>query len=217
VVGLSLIPYPFRITAPGSSKPEHYSTVVNATPGYAREVLTPPGTQVAAGQPLLRLEAPELDYDIAAVECQLARAEAVRRQALQEAGRQPRTDRPSHRRGPTADATTCKRRRADLTVRARQAGFWAAPAIEAGLGAWLPRGTVIGQIIDTRTFLFRAVVSQQGASRFYSDKIRNAGIRLRGQADRLLPVRRIQVLPAEQNVLPSRRWVGVRAATLRWT
>ncbi|OGV69814.1 MAG: hypothetical protein A3K19_28845 [Lentisphaerae bacterium RIFOXYB12_FULL_65_16] len=199
---VGMVPFPCRYAAPGVAETVQFSVVANETPGYIAEVLAPSGSQVQAGQPLVRLEAPELRFEIAGTETQLERARALRLQALEgsAANLQPIE---------THIAAVEKRRRHlevqldALVVRARHAGLWSAPTLELAMGAWAKRGTELGQVVNTTAFVFKAVVSQQEAARLFGQPIRRVEVRLAGRAGWSMRVTGLDIVPADQTTLPA--------------
>ena len=90
-----------------------------------------------------------------------------------------------------------------LTVRAKHNGRWIAPDLDHAFGAWLPRGTALGQVVNADSFYFSAIVSEKEAARLFNGTIRSAEVRLRGQAGLVVPVLSEKIIPAEHQVLPS--------------
>ncbi len=202
VLLLGVIPFPTRVVSPGVLESVDHTIVANEVPGQLVAVQVSSGARVTHGQPLLQFENQELEFQLAQINAQLTETRAHHRRALQLA---------------TADLAPIQRqvhaieerqrellrRRAALTVRAPQDGLWIAPAVEHHLGQWFLRGAPLGQVIDDRAFQFSAVVSQQEAARLFDQQVRTAEVRLRGQAGSSLPVTDQQIIPAEQQQLPS--------------
>jgi putative peptide zinc metalloprotease protein len=90
-----------------------------------------------------------------------------------------------------------------LLVRARQSGIWVAPNIQDMVGSWLQRGSVIGEIVNQGDFRFSAVVSQSEASELFTGKIEKTEVRIHGQGDQNLKVLEYQIIPFQQQKLPS--------------
>jgi len=173
------------------------------------EVLALDGSLVQAGQPLFRLENRELELQIEAAQAQLAGTEAMLRRAL---GESTADLKPLESR---AEATRqfldrLLEAQQSLLVRAPHAGLWVAPQLNDIVGSWLERGFATGQLIDTSSFYFSAIVSQNEASRLFTDEIRKTEVKVYGQADQVLPVRSQKVIPADRQNLPSAAvgWAG---------
>jgi putative peptide zinc metalloprotease protein len=206
---LELIPFPSHFRAPGILQAKGYAMVVAPVSGMVEEILVPDGAVVQTGQPLFRMTNRELELRLAAARAQLVETEAMERRALRQATADLR---------PLASRAEANRKliarfeeeRASLVVRAAQPGRWVAPTLAELRGAWVDRGTAIGQLVDGSRFYFSAIVSQNEASRLFSNEIRGAEVKLRGQMDTTLPVKERTVIPVDRRNLPSAAlgWAG---------
>lgn len=213
VAGIALLtavlPFPNHFRAPGILQAKSYSVLATPVDGTVAELLTTEGATVEPGQPLFRLVNPELDLRVAAARAQLEETEAMQRRALREATADLQ---------PLASRATAMRQLLDrmleeqaaLLVRAPHAGRWVAPMLLDLKGAWVERGTPVGQVVDGSQFYFSAIVSQNEASRLFAREIERSAVKLRGQAGLTLPVTSQVVIPAERRNLPSAAlgWAG---------
>lgn len=202
VVLLELVPFPNHFRAPGVLQAVEHTIVVNHSPGFIQSLLVPPGSRVQRGQPLLQLRDPELEFELAAGRAQLAESEAQELRALQQQTADLLPIRSRHE-VILKHLRRLEEQQAALTVRAPHDGQWVAPEVDRLGGAWFPRGTALGQVINAGSFYFSAIVSEKDASRLFTREIRHAEIRLRGQAGTTLPVTEQKIIPAEHQVLPS--------------
>jgi putative peptide zinc metalloprotease protein len=199
---LALCPFPNRFRAPGVMEAIQYVRVVNDAPGYVRRIRVPSGVEVREGTPLIELADRELDLEVAATKAQRNEALAMQLRAL----RMEQVDRqPIQKRLETIESKlrNLEMQKASLLVRARQPGIWVAPNIQDLVGSWLQRGSVIGEIVNRQAFRFSAVVSQDEASELFTGKIEKAEVRIHGQGDRNLKVVEYQIIPFQQQKLPS--------------
>ena len=206
---LDVIPFPNRFRSPGVLQAEQYSVVVAEVSGYVAEILTPDGTFAEKGQPLFRLHNKDLELKIRSAEAQLAETEAMQRKALRESTADLR---PLQSR---AEATRklldrLNQYQSDLLVVAPHEGMWVSPGIDDRIGSWYERGAPAGQLVDSSSFYFSAIVSQNDASRLFSKEIRHSEIKFFGQVESTLPVTGTKVIPVEKNRLPSASvgWAG---------
>jgi len=201
-VFLAFFPVPDRFRAPGVMETMQYVQVVNDAPGYVKRVLAPSGREVSKGTPLVELADRELELEIEATSAQRKEALAMQLRALrmEMADLEPIRKRLEAVESKLGDLET---QRASLTVRARQAGIWVAPAMKDLIGAWLNRGSVIGQIVNENSFRFSAIVSQDEATELFTGKINKAEVRLHGQGGENLTVSKFQIIPYRQEKLPS--------------
>ena len=74
----------------------------------------------------------------------------------------------------------------------------------------IPRGSVVGEIVNNEAFRFSAVVSQDEAANLFVDQIRKVEVRLYGQGGTNLTVRSFQIIPFQHERLPSAAlgWFG---------
>lgn len=199
---LALIPFPCRFRVPGILEAEQYLRVVNDAPGYVEKILVSSGRKVEAGTPLIKLENQELDIEIEEVMAQREETMVMRRKAM----RTESADlEPIRKRLETIEAKVgdLKKQKADLVIRARLKGVWTAPEIQDMVGSWLSRGSEIGSIVNHETFRFLAVVPQDKAAELFEGQIKKAEVRLLGQGGKNLNVSRLQIIPFQQEKLPS--------------
>ncbi|HEY5550275.1 MAG TPA: hypothetical protein VIK52_00190, partial [Opitutaceae bacterium] len=202
VVLFDVIPFPHRFRAPGVVQAAQHSVIVPATNGMLVEILTPNGSRVEAGQPLLRLENRELEIQIVSAEAELTQSRALELRALE---RQTADLQPIATRTKAVEELLAmlRDRREALLVRAPHEGDWIAPDIDDLTGSWVVRGTPVGEVVNTDSVYFAAIVSQDEASRLFTDEIGDAFVRLKGQAGDSVSVSSKLIVPAERQNLPS--------------
>ena len=211
IVLLQVVPYPVRFRAPGILQAESYTVVINESPGYIAEVVAAPGTMVKTGDPLVRLNDPELGFEFAVATAQLNETRILHRRAMSS---EPADVKPLEERQQAIRQRLdqLEHRRRTLIVRARQDGQWVASELQDQVGMWVHRGVVLGQIIDNSSFVFRAVVSRREESQLSHSEIRGIQIRLPGEAGKKIdvPLDHYRVIPAGQQLLPSAAlgWAG---------
>ncbi len=83
------------------------------------------------------------------------------------------------------------------------AGLWVSPRARDLLGELVPRGRVMGLVIQPREYEFVAVVSQDDSARLFAHANAPAEIRLPGQAGRPIAVTQVQLVPGRQSILPT--------------
>jgi putative peptide zinc metalloprotease protein len=199
---LAIYPFPSRFRAPGVIEAVQYIRVINDAPGYVENVRVSSGRQVRAGTPLIELSDRELELEIEATAAQREETLAMHRKAL----RMERANlEPIRKRLETIEAKLddLSKQKADLIVRARQAGVWVAVDIQDMVASWLSRGSAIGEIVDHKGFRFSAVVSQDEAAELFEGQIKKAEVRLYGQGGKNLDVSDFQIIPFQQEKLPS--------------
>jgi putative peptide zinc metalloprotease protein len=199
---LGLWPAPNRFRAPGILRAEEYSELFTSTPGTLAEILAQPGSAVVKGQPLLRLVSRELQLQLAAARASLAQAEATEERALTRAAAELEPLRSRRALAQKRVARLEEQERA-LVLTAPHAGTWVSQRLQDRTGQWFPRGHFLGQIVQAAEFRFSAVISQDDAANLFTGHMRDSEVRVAGEAGSPLRVGRVQVIPGEQEMLPS--------------
>jgi putative peptide zinc metalloprotease protein len=199
---LAWVPFSDRIRATGVVESLVFRQLSSDSAGFLSEVLVKPGTQVSAGQALLRLKNPDLLLEIRASRMQLQQIQAqeLRAQALALADLAPLRQ---QRIAAQAGLSELERQRDALTVRAPVSGIWSASEVEQGRGRWFARGEAMGAIIDESGYRFVAILPQV-ATHLFKGGIERAEVRLGGEDGQNLLLRHVIVMPFEHGVLPSR-------------
>ena len=209
IVLLDRVPFPNHFRSPGVLQAGQYSVVVSDVSGIVEEVIRADGSHVEAGQALYRLSNKELEFQIRAAESQLAENDAMLLRAMQH---QTADLKPLESRAEATRKMLARlyQSREDLIVRAKHDGLWVTPDLGDTIGAWIQRGKPVGPIVDQSEFYFSAIVSQNEASRLFSNEIKGSEIKLFGQSVTSLPVLSTKVIPVERRNLPSAAvgWAG---------
>ncbi|WP_432822663.1 biotin/lipoyl-binding protein [Trichloromonas sp.] len=201
---LAVVPVPSGFRAPGVLEAKTYLRVANDTPGQLVEILAPSGVPVEPGQPLLRLENPELNLEIKMVSAQLTELLALRKQSLASEGDAESALLKKRLEALEQRLQRLGQRQQSLVVSAREAGTWVAPESRELLGTWLSRGAPLGVILSPAAFRFSAVVSQEEAANLFAGNIRGeAEVRLSGQGGLSLRVDSYEFIPFQHEKLPS--------------
>ncbi|MEA3416871.1 MAG: hypothetical protein U9R02_12075 [Thermodesulfobacteriota bacterium] len=199
---LAVCPFPNRFRAPGVMEAVQYVRVVNDAPGYVDAVLASSGSNVHAGVPLISLSDRELELEIESTQAQLKETLALEQRAM---SGQTADLAPIRKRMETIEAklNNLMLQKASLIVKARVSGVWAAPQSKDMVGAWIPRGSLVGEIVNQKAFRFSAVVSQEEAANLFVDQITKAEVRVFGQGGINLSVTDYQIIPFQHEKLPS--------------
>lgn len=203
------IPFPHYFRAPGVVESEQWSQVLNDSPGYLERVVSRPGAPVKAGDPLIVLANRELDLEISQARARYEEVQARLRQAMQEQlpNVKPLNQRLESIRKELEQSELDRQR---LTIRARQDGVWIAPQVHHYVGRWMVRGSDLGLVVGPSAYVFKATVAQEDGDRLFKHQFPKAEVRLFGQADTVVPVGNLEIIPAEKRQLPSAAlgWAG---------
>lgn len=206
---LAVVPFPRHFRAPGVLKVQKRAELAVDVTGRVEAILATPGARVVRDQPLVKLNNPELNLDLADASARVEEASARLRDAL---SRSKSDLKPMQSRLDSAVANLAKLKadEAALIVRASQDGIWVAPHIHDSVGAQLTRGTPVGMVIDPQKFEFVATVLQADADEVFAVKLtapetasRSAEVRLRGQSATAILVEDWKAVPGGQQRLPS--------------
>lgn len=198
-----VIPFPHHFRAPGLARASGSQQVVAPVPAWIRSFAVSSCTPVTAGQPVAKLESPDLDLAIAGAQADLEQALARERQVLSVL---PAGIAPMRRRREALELRLAEYQhdRDELDLRAPVSGEWVSPRSEDLTQMWVARGTPIADIIGhTGSWEFLAVVPQEYAGDLFSDRLRGAHIRFAGTAGEALAVESWRVVPGRQDLLPS--------------
>lgn len=200
-VVLGLIPVREHVDAPGWIHSTSSAVVRAGENGYVAEVLAHVGHEVNAGDPLLRLENPELTATYLAASARLAQAEA----ALDEASIKSPADRRAAQAQlafATEDAAEAASRMESLTLRAAESGTLVATGASATdwenlQGSFVSKGALLGRVVSLKDVRVRTLVDDRDFEHAFSraDSIK-ARVRVRGLAGRDVPVRIERIAPA---------------------
>jgi putative peptide zinc metalloprotease protein len=199
---LALVPMPHHFFATGIVEADVSRQIYNQSDGYLAEIVTPPGSYVHAGEVLLRLHDPLMPWKLKRDDAQVAEAEGLLNSLTDDsrvAALSARTQVDAARAG----REELRHEAQNAEVLAPIDGVWVAPQLSEEFGNWMPRGTILGEVIQPGRFRFLAVVQQDASADLFSGRLRSAVVRLRGQSGEAIRATDLRIIPAQQHVLPS--------------
>ena len=203
------VPIPLTIRAPGMVEAVQYTRMATSSGARLEQVLVPSGQQVQAGEALVKLSSPELDWDLEIVRQQLHETDILLNKALVNS---PGEIEPLQKRMQSLREREAEfmNRRSLLNVKAKHDGTWVSPQLHHHLGSWLPRGEALGELVNHQSLRFTAIISQDQANRLFGQTHHEAELRLSGQADHMIKPQQILLLPYQKQDLPSAAlgWLG---------
>jgi putative peptide zinc metalloprotease protein len=204
-----VFPFPNRFRAPGILEAVHYIKVVNDSPGYLEKLHVPSGTYVGEGTVLLTFSDRELEIETVRVKAQKDETEALIMKAM---SGEIADVKPLQRRLETIEnrLTDLEKQNSDLVLTAKQRGIWVAPTARDRVGSYLPKASLVGEIVDPASFRFTTTVSQDDAASLFGGNIKKAEVRIAGHVGTDVPVTGYRIIPYEQKKLPSAAlgWFG---------
>ncbi len=198
---LGVIPAPRNFRAPGVVFANEAEYVTIGTHGRVEDYTA--GSDVEAGQTILRLSNPELNLLRRQYEAESSRLEAVEREFLSTGGAGLGALR-ERMRVNEARLAELEREEAALEIRASVDGRWGGPQGADLTHRWLSKGEVLGEIIPPGDWRFFTVVGQEHAGPLFEQEIYRAEIRFPGTAHQRLRASALHRVPGRQERLPSR-------------
>lgn len=201
LVFLAGVPLPDRVRVKGVLQATHSRELYSDSGGALAALLSRPGTWVQAGQPLARLENPELAFEIQSTQKQ---REQLLAQELQAISTAVANFEPLQRQREAIEQKLAEllRQQEALTLLAPIEGIWSASELDASHGQWIARGGSLGTVVDEREWRFVAVLPQISTHLFEAG-VERTEIRIRGQQEFNLLSSKTEVMPFEQGQLPS--------------
>lgn len=198
---LAGVPMPERVRVKGVLQASDFRELYSESGGTLVQVLVRPGSWVKAGQPLARLDNPELDHEIRAARRQREQLLAQELQAvtMAVANLQPLV---RQRQAIEEKIAQLLQQQKQLIVLAPIEGIWSASELEASRGQWIGRGASLGTVVDDRSWRFVAVLPQVSTHLFEAGVVYSE-IRIRGQQEFNVRSARTEIMPFEQGQLPS--------------
>jgi putative peptide zinc metalloprotease protein len=198
---LAGVPMPERVRVKGVLQASDFRELYSESGGTLVQVLARPGSWVKAGQPLARLDNPELDYEIRAARRQREQLLAQELQAVSMAvaNLQPLV---RQRQAVEEKMAQLLQQQKQLVVLAPIEGIWSASELEASRGQWIGRGASLGTVVDDRSWRFVAVLPQVSTHLFEAGVLYSE-IRIGGQQEFNVRSARTEIMPFEQGQLPS--------------
>jgi putative peptide zinc metalloprotease protein len=209
VLALTFIPVPDTFTAPGILLSTKEEFTIPQTSGVILAVMATPGQKVTQGDSLLLLANPELLNQISGARANLQESRSKFYLAL---SKSPEDMEPIIKRISVLEQQLAQLEtdRMNLLVRASISGIWASPEGGNLKGRWVVKGDSLGEIIDTTSFHFVAVIPQDEVSRLFAHPSQNHIVRLKGDASKNIRIGLVSAIPMEQSRLPSAAlgWFG---------
>ncbi|WP_322977827.1 HlyD family efflux transporter periplasmic adaptor subunit [Pseudomonas sp. C11] len=163
---LAALPWRGHVEAPALLRAEQQALLLTPVGARLQAIEVEPGQSVAAGQIVLRLQAPDLEHELTSLEREielLRRQSSLQLRAAEDAARQAVAQRELQVALDRRDAL--RQRLAQLQVRAPFAGVLADLAQPLQEGEWLPAGEWLGTLAGTDGELIEAFVGESDRER----------------------------------------------------
>ena len=196
------VPVPDTFKAPGVMEARTYENAIVGENGLVDRIYHYADGLVHKGDTLMLLQNRELEFQLEEKRAQLREATQSYYQALENA---PENMLPIEKRigALKQELEKLEEDRSKLAVIAPIDGIWDIKDLDDYKGRFVRQGDSIGLLLDTSSFDFLAVVSQEEVSRLFAGKPRSVSVRLNGDAFTEIPVENVMAIPAASDHLPS--------------
>lgn len=206
---LFCVPVPDTFKSPGVLESKQYENMMVATSGRVSRICHKSGDWVARGDTLVVLQNEELEFKM---EQKKAEIDEVLQQYYKALNESPENMYPLEKRIEVLkqEQAEFQLQKDKLVMEAGIDGIWNASDIESFDGKWVKKGDSLGLLLDTSSFDFLAVVSQEEVSRLFMGKPKKVSVRLKGNAFTEVKVDSAYAIPAAVDKLPSQAlsWHG---------
>lgn len=196
------VPVPDTFKAPGVMEARTYENAIVGESGLVDRIYHYADGLVHKGDTLMLLQNRELEFQLEEKRAQLREATQSYYQALENA---PENMLPIEKRigALKQELEKLEEDRSKLAVIAPIDGIWDLKDLDDYKDRFVRQGDSIGLLLDTSSFDFLAVVSQEEVSRLFAGKPRSVSVRLNGDAFTEIPVANVMAIPAASDHLPS--------------
>jgi len=198
---LFVVPFPLSTGAHGVVWPPEGAEVRAGAEGFVQEILIAPGSQVAAGQAVIRLRDPSLKAEVAVLEAQLRELRA-RRHAERVSDRVRAEITLEEIRTTEASLDEGRRRAAESLVRVSANGGFLVPRALDLVGSYLQQGQLVGYVVGPSVSTVRVVVPQSDVARV-NERTRRVEVRLASRVSEPVAGEILRLVPAASERLPS--------------
>ncbi len=196
------VPVPDTFKAPGVMEARTYENAIVGESGLVDRIYHYADGLVHKGDTLMLLQNRELEFQLEEKRAQLREATQSYYQALENA---PENMLPIEKRigALKQELEKLEEDRSKQAVIAPIDGIWDLKDLDDYKDRFVRQGDSIGLLLDTSSFDFLAVVSQEEVSRLFAGKPRSVSVRLNGDAFTEIPVENVMAIPAASDHLPS--------------
>jgi putative peptide zinc metalloprotease protein len=202
LLGLSFIPVPYNIKAPGVIQSQERSQLFTQSGGELTKAERRSGIWVEKGDLLAQFENPDLLHQKQLIKEQLTEIGWLVRQTLNHS----QTDLMALQKQEQALSEQLDEiivQLTELSIMAPFDGIWIPSDLGYKIGTMFNQSDEVGTIYNVHQVSFVAVVSQEEASDLFNTLISKGEIRLNGQTDSVLTVADIKFNPFRKTQLPS--------------
>lgn len=204
-----LIPFNDYIKADGVIQAKQSENIYSFTEGLVEEIYVDEVKYLKKGDPILRLQNKELEFDIEQTKAMILETRALKLKATENniANLKPIEKRLSLL---LEKLKFLEEKQNNLLVVATQEGLFISNNISRLKNRIIKRRELLGKITIGDNYQFIGVVSQEKSSELFNQDLFKAQIKLNGIARKTIKANNLNIIPHEQNKLPS-AVLGIRA------
>jgi putative peptide zinc metalloprotease protein len=197
----TVIPIPHRSMAEGVVWPPERAILRPDSDGFVVEILAPPGTRVAVGQPLLRLREPLAE---AKVQASQSRVTVLRREWQVERQRDRLRSRGLSQEIEVAELALSNAQElvSASLVRSPSAGIFLMPGSDDSIGRFVRKGALMGYVINREKPIVRVALNQGQITRI-REYTSGVSVRVGAAGVTSERARIVRQIPSASNQLPS--------------
>jgi putative peptide zinc metalloprotease protein len=198
---LLVVPFPLSTAAQGVVWPPEGAEVRAGTEGFVERILLAPGSQVSAGQAVIRARDPSLEAEVAVLEAELRELRA--RRHAERVSDQVRAEMTLEEiRTTEASLAEGRRRASETVVRASADGTFLVPRALDLVGSYLQQGQLVGHVVGPSVSTVRVVLPQADVARV-RERTRGVEVRLASRLSEPVAGEILRIVPAASERLPS--------------
>lgn len=197
-----LIPFDDYIKAQGVVQSKKSENIYSFTEGFVKEIYISEVKYVKKGEPILKLENKELEFDIEQTNAMVLETRALKLKATENniANLKPIEKRLSLL---LEKLKFLEEKQNNLLVVATQDGLFISNNISRLKNRIIKRRELLGKITQDNEYQFIGVVTQEKSSELFNSQLSISQIKLSGVAHKTIDVNELNIIPHEQNTLPS--------------
>lgn len=197
-----VMPFPLRTVAEGITWPSEHSQIRAGTDGFIERLLVANGSQVEAGQPLVKADDPFLDARVAVLEAQLR---GLRRQytAVRATDQAEAAVLLEEINGVRSDLERARERQRELVIVSPRAGVFVVPVEQDMPGRFVKKGQLVGYVIDASDRLTARTMVNQNDIALVRERTRGVDVIPVHWDGKSASARVIREVPEGLNALPT--------------
>lgn len=204
------VPISNSIKAPGVIESKDMVKIYAKTEGIVEKIFFKSGDSVKKGDVIAKLKNIDLEYDIKSLKISLEQVSILRQKLLYQSNVDIKSL--NEKRDVLIQKLNyLEDKKKLLTIQADSSGILISNDLHKLINSFVKRQTFLGNVVKGNDLSFFAVITQEQAYELFEKKeIQKANVKLHGQAQKTLSLKKINLIPYARNELPSAAlgWFG---------